>query len=201
MGQKAQITPSRIQQFRSNYPDRFWALVIFLLAFLQFSNTLTHDYAWDDAIVITENSRTQKGFSGIPEQWQEHTRQTLEDFSGYRPLTLTSFNLDIGFFGKRPGPAHAMNVIYFGLLAMVIYFTLRKLFPDHHGYFALFVTLLFVVHPLHTEVVANIKSRDEIFVMLFGMLSLIAWINLLRGDGWKWAFFSLIFLVLATLSR
>jgi hypothetical protein len=31
--------------------------------------------------------------------------------------------------------------------------------------------LLFIVHPIHTEVVANIKSRDEIFALLFFILA------------------------------
>lgn len=195
---KPSITlPTWIQQ----RPDRALGLLLFFLAFLLFANTLSHDYAWDDTIVITENSRTLKGFAGIPEQWKEHDRVQLEDFSGFRPVTLTSFSIDIGLFGKKPGPAHFMNVLYFALLCWVIYKTLRAIFPHHHRGFAFFVTLLFLVHPMHTEVVANIKSRDEIFVMLFGMLSILSLIHFLREGGWKWAIGTLLLFVLAVLSR
>lgn len=39
-----------------------------------------------------------------------------------------------------------------------------------------FICLLFFLHPLHTEVVENIKSRDELVAMLGALLSLwFAW--------------------------
>ncbi|MBK9319544.1 MAG: hypothetical protein IPM91_12505 [Bacteroidetes bacterium] len=37
---------------------------------------------------------------------------------------------------------------------------------------ALLTAALFAVHPIHTEVVANIKSLDEILAFLFCLLSL-----------------------------
>lgn len=41
-------------------------------------------------------------------------------------------------------------------------------------------TLLFIAHPVHTEVVANIKSRDEILAFLFLVLALSFWGNYAR---------------------
>jgi len=35
-------------------------------------------------------------------------------------------------------------------------------------------TMLFAGHPIHTEVVANIKGRDEIMSLLFSLLALFA---------------------------
>ena len=45
---------------------RLHLAVIFVLAFLLYANTLSHDYALDDAIVITENMYTTEGVSGFP---------------------------------------------------------------------------------------------------------------------------------------
>jgi hypothetical protein len=39
------------------------------------------------------------------------------------------------------------------------------------------ICIFFMVHPLHTEVIANIKSRDEILGLLFAILSLSAFHN------------------------
>ena len=39
---------------------------------------------------------------------------------------------------------------------------------------ALVATFLFAIHPLHTEVVANVKSRDEILALLLMLLTLVA---------------------------
>ena len=49
-----------------NSPDNKLKLILFIVAFLLYSNTINHEYAWDDSIVITENPRVQKGISGIP---------------------------------------------------------------------------------------------------------------------------------------
>ena len=42
--------------------------------------------------------------------------------------------------------------------------------------------VLFVAHPIHTEVVANIKSRDEISSMFFLLLSLLFIHNYLSSN-------------------
>ncbi len=49
---------------------------------------------------------------------------------------------------------------------------LRRLLSNFSIAIPLIATLLFVVHPVHTEVVANIKSRDEILSLLFTLFSL-----------------------------
>ena len=49
---------------------------------------------------------------------------------------------------------------------------LSKWFARSSLILPLAAALLYVAHPIHTEVVANIKSRDEILAMLFGLLSL-----------------------------
>ena len=71
-----------------------FGLIIFLLAFIQYSNTLGHDFAWDDKIVIQENDRVQQGFSGIPELFLKYNSDLRKDQYGYRPITLTSFAID-----------------------------------------------------------------------------------------------------------
>ena len=48
---------------------------VFIAAFIMFSNTIGHDFAWDDSIVITENSRVQKGLSGIPDLFIKYITQ------------------------------------------------------------------------------------------------------------------------------
>lgn len=166
------------------YPNLLWGALIFLLAFLQYANTLGHDYAWDDVIVITENSRVQRGLSSIPEHFQFRSRVNLEDFTGYRPVTMSSFSLDQAVAGMNPGFGHLVNALLFALCAVILFFTLRRLLPRHHAVFSFLVTLVFIVHPIHVEAVANIKSRDEILSLLFG---LGAWnLYLKHHDTGKW---------------
>ena len=84
----------------------------------------------------------------------------------YRPLSLVSFAVEQQLFPNNPHVSHFVNVLLYSLTAFLLYFLLLKIFNRKHPLFSLVVTLLFIAHPLHTEVVANIKSRDEILSFL-----------------------------------
>jgi tetratricopeptide (TPR) repeat protein len=178
----------------------FRFLLVFTLAVLQYVNTANHDYAWDDAIVITENSRVQKGLTDIPELFENIKSNETQNRYGYRPIALLSFAADIHFFGLDPKASHRINILLYGLLAMVVLLFLDNLFPESK-HLNLIITAIFVVHPLHTEVVANIKSRDEILAMGFGLLSLLFYIRSITVPNWKLLIVSLILIVLAFLSK
>lgn len=163
-----------------------------LLGFLLYVNTFTHDYALDDAIVITENMFTQEGWSGIPGLlkydtfygfFKEEGKAQLVAGGRYRPLTPVLFALERGVFGDSPLMAHVLNALLYGLLCAFIFVTLRLLLRpplggEQAGWIAFFAAVLFAAHPLHTEAVANIKGRDEIVTLLGCML---AWWASLRA--------------------
>lgn len=84
---------------------------------------------------------------------------------------------------------HLMNVLYFMLLCLVVYEVLAMLFAKYQGTkwyqnLAFIATVLFALHPIHTEAVANVKGRDEIFAMLGAMLAL--WCALKYVDKRAW---------------
>ena len=103
----------------------------------------------------------------------------------YRPLSLVTFALEIEFFGKEctvtdiphlrfRGNAfvsHLVNILMYLFTACLLFLLFLRLFPpDKHTKwylsFPFVATLLFAAHPIHTEVVANIKGRDEIMALL-----------------------------------
>lgn len=174
---------SGLARLKSKKLDLILAGILVLLAWVQFSNTLGHGYAWDDTISITQNPRVLKGLAGVPEHFQFRDRVDLADFNGYRPITFTSLSLDIELFGPNPQAGHTMQLIYYSLLCLVIFFSLRSIFPGFHPYYAFGAALIFLVHPLHVEVAANIKSRDEILALLFGILSIRYFVAFVRGSG------------------
>ena len=177
-------------------------LCLFALAFFQFANTLGHDYAWDDEIVIGSNESVKAGLPGIPRLFLNVDSERLSDQYGYRPITLSSFALDISLFGSdRPGWGHFMSVLYFACLILVLFGTLRKLLPDSHPYFSFFICFLFIVHPVHVEVVANIKSRDETLALLFGLLALNTFLKSYQEEK-VWPMLpAALFLLLGVLSK
>jgi protein O-mannosyl-transferase len=155
-------------------------LIICLLALFQYGNTFEHDYAWDDAIVITQNERVQQGLSNPSDFFRNIKGDEVQYRYGYRPISLLSFALDVELSEMTPKTGHAMNVLYYALLCCLIFYFLHRMFPEKSALFALIIVGLFIIHPVHTEVVANIKSRDEILAMIFGMLSLLFFLNFLE---------------------
>jgi protein O-mannosyl-transferase len=191
----------KLQIWLSKRPEFLWAASLFVCAFLLYANTLGHQYAWDDDIVIVYNSRVQKGFAGIPEHFVFRTRSNFEDFTGYRPIAMTSFSIDVGLFGLNPRAGHGMNVLLFSLLVVVMFRTLRRLFPNFHAAFAFFITLLFTVHPIHVEAVANIKSRDEILALLFALLALNCFVQHYDSGKWLQLGLSALFLTMGAMCK
>ncbi len=160
------------------------ALVIFAVAVMLYAKTVGYSYAWDDAIVITENARTQQGFAGLASHWTKHKSALLQDQYGYRPVVMTTFGLEYGLFGANPAVPHFTNAILYGLLCVCIFAVLRRLLPRAGIWVIFAASMIYVLHPLHVEAVANIKSRDEIMAFLLGMLSL--WLLLRFYDFGKW---------------
>jgi len=148
-------------------------LILFLFAFLLYANTLNHDYALDDNPAIVYNEVITKGLS------ETLTILTKSFYHGsvgsenvayiYRPLTALSFAADIELAGKNPTFHHFVNIILYAFGGVVLFLLLRRLFKDSGDLLPFIITLLYIAHPIHTEVVANIKSRDEIFCLLFGL--------------------------------
>lgn len=75
---------------------------------------------------------------------------------------------------------HIVSVLLYILSAVLLLWLLRDYIFKYaglkfinHNDLAFFTTLIFLVHPIHTEVVANVKSRDEILSFLFIVLTFI----------------------------
>lgn len=159
-------------------------IVLFLLAIFLYVQTIPYEYVLDDKIVLSENNFVKKGFGGLKEIF------TTESFTGYlgqqqdlvvgaryRPLSIATFAMEYQFFGLNPKISHIVNIFLYGLTAILLFRILAMMFPmpkEAKWYWTIpFVaTLLFVVHPTHSEAIANIKGRDEIMVLLLSLLAL-----------------------------
>lgn len=156
---------------------------LFVLSILLYANTLGHGFVLDDEVVLTQNSYVQHGVSDIGKIFSEDTFAGYLKSKGvsgqiitggrYRPLSLVFFALMVQFLGNNAIVFHAFNVLLFAACTLFFYKALRTL-SQQFGFsiwFAAGAATLFAVHPVHTEVVANIKSADELLSFLFGMLA------------------------------
>ena len=148
-------------------------LICAVTALLLYVNTLGHDYAVDDGTVIKNNKLTVQGVKAIPEIFTSAYRKGFwERKEGvYRPLSVIMFAVEYELAPDKPFLSHLVNVLLYGLTAWLLFQTLCLVFRNKNYLVPFVVTILFVVHPVHTEVVANIKSRDEILCFLFVIAS------------------------------
>lgn len=68
---------------------------------------------------------------------------------------------------------HVFNVLWYMLSVVILLYFLRYIMFGKYPLVAFIATVLFTAHPVHTEVVANVKSRDEIMSLLFMCLTFI----------------------------
>lgn len=165
---------------------------------------------------------TEESFTGFYQKQQD-----LVAGSRYRPLSIMTFAIERQFFqspkedgygnpvkdagGKQlisgnPAISHFINVLLYALSAILLYRVLFLLFPakpGHKWYVSIpFVaTLLFIVHPLHTEVVANIKGRDEIMSLFFSLAALYYTFRFVNNNKIKLLLTSAVCYFLALLSK
>ena len=130
---------------------------------------------WTTRCAPTGNASVQQGFSAFGDLWTKGSFPGLNgpNDSNYRPLTLSSFMVETQIFGFDPHIGHLINVLLFALSCVLIYVLLTRIFPTLNRAFPLLMVLLFVFHPAHVEAVANIKGRDDLLCLLFGVVSVL----------------------------
>lgn len=169
-----------------------WALWLFLGVFVLNANTLTNGWALDDTLLITQNIFTKQGFAGIPAIWSNDVfvgylgQGGVETGGRYRPLSHSVFALQYAIVGNNPFLGHLTNVLLYALTCVLLFKLLVRLFPESGSKplwanVPLLASLLYAIHPVHAEVVANIKSLDEILAMLFALLT--AWFAVKAATG------------------
>lgn len=177
--------------------SRLVYLILFAFATILYANTLFHDFVLDDEVAITKNEYVQNGIKGVP------AILTHDSFAGYarigegestltggryRPLSVIIFAILYEFFGSNPLPFHLINILVYAVGGVSLFVFLNRVLRDHKDarLIAFMITTFFIAHPVHTEVVANIKSLDELLVIGFGMMALTAIVKSHDDGGMQW---------------
>jgi hypothetical protein len=136
---------------------------------------------------------TRESFEGYFKE-----KKILVEGGRYRPLSMVTFAMEWSLFAKEkkdnngqtvkdargvpqfsgnPHVSHFINILLYALTGILVFYLLYILFKPGEGKWRLwnipFVgALIFILHPVHIEAVANIKGRDEIMAMLFALTAL-----------------------------
>ncbi|MFQ5445654.1 MAG: tetratricopeptide repeat protein [Saprospiraceae bacterium] len=164
------------------------AAMLAVVAMSIYGPSYDYDYVYDDDAVVKENTYVQQGLAGLKKIW---TTSYFEGYSekikarAYRPVPLTTLAIENQFWGLNPSVSHISNLLTYGATAFFLFLFLSGLLRNYHPALPIFITLLFVFHPIHIEVVANVKSRDTMLGFLGFILA--SWLLLKHLDyGKKW---------------
>lgn len=150
------------------------ALALAIIAAALYLNTISHGFNLDDTSAITENWVVKKGVDGISTIFKTPYRYGywVSEDELYRPVPLALFAVLWSIFPNNPLPGHLLNILLYAVTAYCLFMLLARLMKSYNIVLPFIAVLFFVVHPLHTEVVANIKSIDEVISFLLALLTL-----------------------------
>ena len=191
---------SGIQNEQSNSFSKYYVWIVALFAAVLYLNTANFDYALDDYASILENRSTQKG--DLKEIFKTSYRygSYMASDELYRPIPKSLFAIQWSLAPNNPHLGHWMNILFYALLAIVVFNFCKRLL-DGNLLYSFLATLLFVSLPIHTEAVANIKSVDEILSMLFGFLALNKFVDYIKNKKIAYVTISILFFVVSLLCK
>lgn len=171
------------------------------MPFLLYNNTISHDYAYDDHVIILDNPVVQKGIAGIPTLFKNAITFRGKSRVIYRPIAYTTHALEWQFFKDNPNIGHFVNILLYTIAVLLLFRFLLLLFKDQPPLFAFLITVLFTIHPIHVESVANIKGRDDILCLIGFLMSVIAFLKYLDTRSTKWAVYTVLGYAFSFLSK
>ena len=126
--------------------------------------------SWDD-IDYVFNTPDIISFSPehISNWWTEYY------IGNYQPLPMASYALDFAIGGTQPFIYHLTNIIWHIADVILVYACMKRL--QDNVYIALFVALLFAMHPVQTESVSWIAARNKVMNGFFFLLATYAYIS------------------------
>lgn len=171
---------SRPARSKGAFPSRLrLALLLAVIALAVYGNSLKNGFTMDDPVMIVNNSFVAKGISGIPELLTTPHQLGFHVIANdeYRPLSLVLFAIIHQVFELNPLPYHLVSILLFAGCVLLLFLFLDRLMKGERTRVAFWAALLFAVHPVHTEVVDNVKSCDELLGFVFAFLSLHQFLN------------------------
>jgi len=96
---------------------------------------------------------------------------------------------------------HFNNIWTYGLGCVLLYLVFARYFFRNQQDLAFLAAVLYTMHPIHSEAIANVKSRDEIFSLIFVSLTFFFSFKYLETKKNKDLFWASFMFLLALLSK
>lgn len=147
-------------------------LILMAASFIVYFNTLNNNFVYDDETIIVKNAENLN-LKNIPGYFTNQGEYRYVFGALYRPIIMASFAVDHTLFGLKPGGFHFVNIIFHAASTIFLFLILLLFFGKYeYGIIASFISsLVFAVHPVHTEAVSFISSRTDLLATMFFFIS------------------------------
>lgn len=177
-------------------------LILISCIFLIYQNALKYELIWDtktflkESVLLNSDVPLLSAFShgyiygqlGMPSQ----------SFY-YRPLVNLSFMVEKELWGLGNVTLRLANIFFFALAVFFLFLFIRG--EEGESRFSLMVTLLFALSPLNLENIVWIVGRCDLFLLLWGVLTLLFFQLFTKKGKTFFAGASLFFFALGIFSK
>jgi protein O-mannosyl-transferase len=168
-----------------------WGALVLLLAMLSYANTLPNGFVWDDEPIIVKNPLNRDSTAIVQIVKGLDTSRVTEKTPYYRPLTRVTYWAEYQVHGLNPTLCHLANVVLHAINAFLVYRLGLLLFALEFP--AAVAAILFAVHPVNSEAVNFLSTRNTLLSTLFVLAAFIAFIRGMEGGRGRAAIWTGIF--------
>ncbi|MEQ8910428.1 MAG: tetratricopeptide repeat protein [Vicingaceae bacterium] len=154
---------------------KLFLLLILLLGLGLYWPSLDFDFLanFDDDKLITQSAANQS-----LEKENLKALFTESVFGLYHPITSLTWAIEHHFYGFNAKWFHLTNLLWHLLNAVLVFFLSRQFIKRSD--WSLLISLLFVLHPMHTENVVWLSARKDLVYGCFFLLGLLTYLKFLK---------------------
>lgn len=182
---------------RKGYPLLWMAI----LGFLIFGRTISFDYTFlDDQTLVLNQMEQLKDPSYIKTAFSGDVFHAGNQ-SGYyyRPLLTLSFMADAIAGGGSFKMFHFSNIVYHILATFLLFLFFCR--TGHPVRRAFLFSMIFLVHPMITQVVAWVPGRNDSLLAILVLTAFLAWLKYMREGRPLWMAVHLLLFIMAMLTK
>ncbi len=141
------------------------SVLVGALAAVVFANSILNEFAYDDLHIITENTDVH-ALGTLPKAVSEPywPGEFGRQLGLWRPVTTLYLDLQYAVSGENPTLYHVANVVGHAAVSVLVVLLLAELMSLPAAFLG---GLIFAVHPVHVEAVANVIGIAEILSAVF----------------------------------
>lgn len=149
--------------------------LVALVALVVYLPSLSNGFALDDIRDIRDNPAVVNADGAWDVLASPYRGAVPPARSPYRPVTSLTYWLNWTSTGSAPVPFHLVNVVLHVLASILVVRLLGALGADAAG--GVLGGLVFAVHPVHVEAVANVVGRADVLMTLFCLAGTLVFLD------------------------